>query len=115
MNLKDEWDLKSAMQVLEHKTVDSKLWAEAVEWLILYGPPEIQKLLLQASAQATESSFPELKPSHYTDDGLPYYDIAALAVELGTTEEEIRATIAQKETAHSEKKNVFQSAKPTIH
>lgn len=114
MNFKDEWDIESALKVLEHKTVDSKLWAEAVEWLILYGPPEIQKLLLEASTHATESSFPELKPSHYTDDGQPYYDIAALAAELGTTEEAVRATIEQKEAALSES-NTLLSAKPTIH
>ena len=39
MQAKDLWDLESAMKVLTHDSVDSKLWAEAVEWLILYGPP----------------------------------------------------------------------------
>ena len=42
MELKDTWDVDSAMQILQHQTVDAKLWAEAVEWLILYGPDEIR-------------------------------------------------------------------------
>ena len=41
MDFKDEWDLDTALKVVQNKTVDSKLWAEAVEWLLLYGPPEI--------------------------------------------------------------------------
>ena len=103
MDFKDQWDVETAMKVLEHQTVDSKLWAEAIEWLILYGPPEIQKILLEASAIATESSFPDLKPSHYTDDGMPCYDIAALAMELGTTEDEVRNIIELKEKMHGDR------------
>ena len=40
-----QWTLESALAVLEHPTVDSKLWAEAVEWLLVYGPPEVRELL----------------------------------------------------------------------
>ena len=32
---KQEWTVDSAMEILQHPTVDSKLWAEAVEWLLL--------------------------------------------------------------------------------
>ena len=32
MDFKDYWNLDTAMQILQNKTVDSKLWAEAVEW-----------------------------------------------------------------------------------
>lgn len=100
MTFKEQWDLESAMKVLEHQTVDSKLWAEAVEWLILYGPPEIQKILLEASSTATKTHFPELKPSHYTADGQPVYDVAALAQSLGISQEEVLETINRKELEH---------------
>lgn len=96
MEYKEIWDLESAMIVLSSPTVDSKTWAEAVEWLILNGPPEIQKLLLEASASATQSSFPELEPSHITTDGQPCYDIAALAKSLDITEDEVRAILEKK-------------------
>lgn len=100
MEAKDLWDLESAMKVLTHDSVDSKLWAEAVEWLIIYGPPEIRELLLNASATATRQHFPELKPSHYTPDGQPCYDIKALSVSLGITEAAVKKIIEEKEDEH---------------
>ncbi len=102
MEFKDLWDLKSAMQILEHKTVDSKLWAEAVEWLLHYGPPEIRQMLLKASEIATGTTFPELKPTHYTPDGQPCYDIGALAKTLGITEEQTREILHRKEQEENE-------------
>ena len=90
MEFKDLWDVESAMKIITHETVDGKLWAEAVKWLILYGPTEIRKVLLDASSIATGTSFPELAPSHYTADGQPCYDIKDLAKSLNTTEAEIK-------------------------
>ncbi len=114
MSFKDEWDLEAAMKVLEHKTVDSKLWAEAVEWLMLYGPPEIQQLLLEASAHATAKSFPELQPTGYTTDGQPMYDVTTLAKQLGISEDEVRVIIEEKEKQHKEQ-SVIQGTPTTIH
>ena len=102
MEFKDLWDLESAMQVLEHKTVESKLWAEAVEWLLHYGPPEIRQLLLDASELATGTTFPDLKPTHYTADGQPCYDIGALAKTLGITENQTREILQRKEQEENE-------------
>ncbi len=102
MEFKDLWDLESAMQILEHKTVDSKLWAEAVEWLLHYGPPEIRQMLLEASEIATGTTFPELKPTHYTPDGQPCYDISALAKTLDITEEQTREILRRKEQKEDE-------------
>ena len=100
MKSKDLWDLESAMQVLAHTSVDSKLWAEAVEWLILHGPPEIRQLLIDASTSATNSSFPDLTPTHYTPDGQACYDIGELAKSLGISEEEAKSILKQKEKEH---------------
>lgn len=100
MEFKELWDVESAMKVLAHDTVDSKLWAEAVEWLMLYGPPEIKELLLEASSTATSNSFPELTPSHFTPDGKPCYDIAKLAKTLGIKEEEVRQILKDKGEEH---------------
>ena len=95
-----EWTLESALAVLNHPTVDSKLWAEAVEWLLVYGPPEVRELLTAASGHATRASFPELKPQGYGPDGSPCYDIAELASSLGISEEEAREQLAAKEEKH---------------
>lgn len=114
MEFKDEWNLETAMKVLEHKTVDSKLWAEAVEWLILYGPPEIKKLLMEASAHATASSFPELQPTGYTTEGQPLYDVSNLAQQLGITEDEVRKIIEEKEKLHKEQ-SIIQGSPTTVH
>ena len=85
------------MAVLENPTVDATLWAEAVEWLMLYGPPEIRDLLSQASNLATKQEFPELSPLGYTASGEPLYNIAALAESLGITEEDAREQLHKKE------------------
>ncbi|MEN8189799.1 MAG: hypothetical protein ABFS19_08125 [Thermodesulfobacteriota bacterium] len=100
MELKDQWTVEAAVKVLEHKTVDAKLWAEAVEWLILYGPPKIRKLLLQSSDTATTECFPELKATAYSLDGQPCYTVAEVAQTLGISEEKARETIARKQDEH---------------
>ena len=97
MDFKDQWDLDTAMEVLQNQTVDSKLWAEAVEWLLLYGPPEIVAVLLKASGQAMDDTFPNLRPLTYTSDGQPCYDVNEIAQSLGISEEEAREIIARKE------------------
>ncbi len=114
MSFKDEWNLEIALKVLQHPTVDSQLWAEAAEWLLRYGPPSIQKILLSASQAATEIQFPELKPSHYTTDGMPIYDTARLADILGISEEEVQRIIARK-GMDEEVFDLFASHRRTVH
>ena len=114
MDFKDEWDLDTAMKILQNQTVDSKLWAEAVEWLLLYGPPEVVSLLLQASTQATENAFPDLQPVDYTPEGERAYNVAEIAKALDISEEEAERVIAQKELAHR-KKYFFPGSSDTIH
>jgi hypothetical protein len=114
MNFKDQWTLETALQILQHQTVDSQLWAEAVEWLMLYGPPEIKDLLLKASGIATETYFPELKPTSYGIDGEPYYDVAAIARALGIDEDEALEIIRRKEIEH-QLRHFFSGETETIH
>jgi hypothetical protein len=115
MESKDLWDLESAMQVLSHDSVDSKLWAEAVEWLILYGPPEVRQLLIDASTTATNSSFPDLKPSHYTADGQACYDIGEFAKSLGIKEEEAKKILQKKEEEHQLQQFIDEDDTGTVH
>lgn len=96
-DFKQQWDIKMALAVLENQTVDADLWSEAVEWLMLYGPLEIQNILNQASTLATRQEFPELSPLGYTADGEPLYDIKALAESLGITQEEATEQLLEKE------------------
>jgi hypothetical protein len=100
MEFKDYWTLENALKVLQHPTVDAKLWAEAVEWLLLYGPPDVQTLLLHASGIATQQCFPDLEAGKCTEDGQPCYDIGAIANALGIDAEDAYKTIAEKEMAH---------------
>lgn len=95
-----EWNLESALAILKHPTVDSDLWTEAVEWLLIYGPPEIRELLGEASGHATGKTFPELQPQSYGPDGSPCYDISDMARSLGISEEEARRQLAEKEARH---------------
>lgn len=100
MKLQDSWDVESAMQVLQHQTVDAKLWAEAVEWLMLYGPEEIRELLLQASGTATHECFPDLQAKGYAADGQPCYSVEDLAKNLGIPRDDAEEMIKEKERSH---------------
>lgn len=95
------WTIITAMEVLADSEADAKLWADAVEWLMIYGPPEVKEILQDASNDATTASFPALIPSHYSDNGTPCYDIKCLAKELAISEDEVRSIIDQKEKNHS--------------
>ena len=88
VTFKDEWNLEMALDVLKHKSVDSKIWSEAAKWIMLYGPPELQEVLRQASDAATKSCFPGLEPDRYTEDGEPCYNIEKIADALGMSREE---------------------------
>lgn len=114
MSFKDEWNLELALKILQHPTVDSKLWTEAVEWLLRYGPPSIQKILLDASQAATEIQFPDLKPTDFTSDGMPVYDTARLADILGITEDEVRSTLREKNLGEEEPEE-FRNCSRTVH
>ncbi|MBU0682583.1 MAG: hypothetical protein KKD73_14290 [Proteobacteria bacterium] len=92
-----QWNTEMAMSIMANKTVDSETWAEAVEWLMLYGPPHIQEILNQASHVATSEHFPELKPSGYNPDGTPLYDVQALAKALNISAEDILEKLHKKE------------------
>ncbi len=100
MDIKDQWTEETALKVLQHPTVASKLWAEAVEWLILFGPEKIRGLLLQSSGTATGHCFPELRPSGYAPDGQPCYQVADLAESLQISRKEAKAILAKKQEEH---------------
>ena len=100
MELKDEWDVESALTVLRHKTVDGKIWAEAVEWLILYGPDDVRGLLLDSSGTATYECFPDLQAKGYAPDGQPCYSVEDLAKSLHISEDEARTMLQEKEKIH---------------
>ncbi|NLX17655.1 MAG: hypothetical protein GXY53_00020 [Desulfobulbus sp.] len=97
---KSEWTVESAMEILAHPTVDSEIWASAVEWLLIYGSPEIRALLQQASSHATKEQFPDLRPQRFGPEGEPCYTIADLAKHLGIPEEEAAAQLLEKEMKH---------------
>jgi len=96
MDFKEQWDLATAMKILQHQTVDAKLWAEAVEWLLLYGPPEVVSLLLQASSQAAVNTFAELKAVDDSRAKDLCYEVTALAKALEITEQEAEQIVARK-------------------
>ncbi|MFV0438979.1 MAG: hypothetical protein ACK5PS_16490 [Desulfopila sp.] len=114
MSLKDEWTLESALQILQHPTVDSKLWAEAAEWLLRFGPPSIQKILLEASQAATRAQFPDLEPAAFTADNMPMYALDELARALGISEDEVSDLLEEKNLGAG-MAEVSSGAKRTIH
>ena len=114
MKFKEQWNLETALKILRHQTVDSQVWAEAVEWLMLFGPPEIKEILFRASGIATETYFPELQPIYHGPDGEPYYDVAVLARALGISEEMAQEIIRRKENEH-EMQHLFSGGSDTVH
>ncbi len=100
VTFKQQWDTESALKILQHPTVDSELWAEAVEWLLIYGPPEIKKMLSEASGHAMQQSFPDIQPIGFDENGDPCYSVSQLAEALGISEEEAAQILADKEKRH---------------
>ena len=95
--LREEWDLGMALEVLKNKSVESRIWSEAAKWIMLYGPPELQEVMKQASHIATKSYFPQLEPKRYTESGEPCYDIEKIAEALGITRQEAVEKMAEME------------------
>ena len=114
MAFRDQWTLEMAKKIVTTQTVDSETWSEAVRWLMLYGPHDIQNLLLMASAQATANTFPWLKPCCYTPEGHPRYNTIRLAEELGLSEAQVQAIIYEKEKTYQGRSTVG-GTKPTRH
>ena len=97
VSFKEQWDLEMALEVLKNRSVESKVWSDAAKWIMLYGPPELQEVLRQASSIAINSCFPQLEPERYTDSGEPCYDINKIAEAVGVTKQEALEKIAEME------------------
>lgn len=100
ISFKEQWNLEMALDVLKSETVESKTWSEAAKWILLYGPPELQELMRQASSIATSSCFPQLEPERYTESGDPCYDIEKVAEALGVTRQEALEKMSEMEYEH---------------
>ncbi|MBW2466806.1 MAG: hypothetical protein JRF02_05845 [Deltaproteobacteria bacterium] len=115
LSFKDEWNLEMALDVLKNKSVDSKVWSDAAKWIMLYGPPELQEVMREASEIATKSCFPELEPERYTENGEPCYNIEKIAEALGMTREEAMERIAEIQEEHGIKHLFDASETENIH
>lgn len=89
-----------ALKVLQSETIDAETWGDAVKWLMLYGPHEMQNVFQQASSNATLECFPDLKPSGYTDNGEPCFDVREIAKNLGISEKEAAEKLIKLERDH---------------
>jgi hypothetical protein len=97
ISFKEQWNLEMALDILKSKSVDSKTWSDAAKWILLYGPPDLQDVMKQASSVAMNSCFPELEPERYTVSGEPCYDIGKIAEALGVTKREALQKMAEIE------------------
>ena len=94
---KDQWNLEMVLEVLKNKAVDCKTWSDAAKWLMLYGPPDLQQIMLKASSIASNSSFPALAPERFTEAGSPCYNVEKVAEALGVTRQEALEKMAEME------------------
>lgn len=60
---------------------------------MLYGPLELQQVLLEASSHATGTFFPSLKATAFTEDGAPLFRMDHIAEALGTDLETLKMTL----------------------
>jgi hypothetical protein len=96
-SFKEQWDLEMALAVLKSQTVESGVWSEAAKWIMLYGPPELQEVMRQASDIAIKSCFSDLEPERYTEEGHPCYNIDKIAEALGITRQEALERMSEME------------------
>ena len=114
-SFKEQWNLEMALKVLKSETVESKAWSEAAKWIMLYGPPELQEIMRQASNIAIKSCFPELEPERYTEEGDPCYNIDKIAEALGITREEALERMSEMENEQGIKHIFDASETDNIH
>ena len=116
MDFKDHWSLDTALKVVQNQTVDSQLWAEAVEWLLLYGPPEIVSILLKASGYATQHCLPELQIAGQappkTSDQASFADPAQ---PMAFSEKDLKKIIEEREDKHQTGTVIAGNWSKTIH
>lgn len=86
-----------ALSVIEHQTVDSALWVEAAEWLMLHGPQDIREVMQQASVMANKEIFPTMAPAGFNLAGEPCYDVKELAGALGLSEADLLQQLEETE------------------
>jgi len=94
------WTLEKAIEIVQHPAVDSKVWSEAVEWLLLNGPPDIRQVLQEASGHAIKECFPDLETKGFTIEGETCYNVDDIAKVLNITKEEALQHIKEKESEH---------------
>ena len=92
---RDQWNLEMALAVLASASVASEQWAEAVKWLLLYGPPELRALLAEASATSFAQAFPGVPVMGHGDSGQPFYALADLAKALGVPLADVAARLLE--------------------
>lgn len=114
-DFQNSWTVENAMYILNHPTVDSETWSEAVEWLLLYGPEEVKEMLHSASDHATKTHFPDLKPKGYNDNGEPIYDIDEIAKLLGIDKDDVKSLLTKKESLHKKQHQFSDEDKRKIH
>lgn len=85
--IKTQWNLEMALEVLASETVEAGLWSEAVKWLLLYGPPELREMLNLASNSSFNQCFPRVRVKGHNNSGHPCYALADLAEVLGMSVE----------------------------
>jgi hypothetical protein len=96
---REQWNLEMALAVVGSETVDGGVWAEAVKWLLLYGPPELHAVLTAASTASFAQCFPEVRVSGHSDSGQPYYALADLAEALGIPAAEAAGRLVELQSA----------------
>lgn len=94
-DFREQWNLEMALAVLGSEAVDGELWAEAVKWLLLYGPPELHAVLAAASSASFAQCFPDVRVGGHSDSGQPYYALADLADALGIPAEEVAGRLSE--------------------
>jgi hypothetical protein len=109
VSFKEQWNLDMALDVLKSKSIDSKTWADAAKWILLYGPSALQHIMQEASGLAISSCYPQLEAERYTESGEPCYAIEKIAEILGMSKRETLQKMAELESEH-DIRNLYESS-----
>jgi len=98
-DFRQQWNVEMALQVLSSETVEPEPWAEAVKWLLLYGPPEVREILTTAAGVSFDQCFPKVRAMGHNDSGQPYYSLADLAEALGVPVEKASQRLTELQSS----------------
>jgi len=84
----------------DRSKINTKEWRDAACYILDNAPPPLRARFDAIQGELMGKHFPELKPDHYDEQGVPYYSAASVQKALDMSDEEMNVAIADLKDCH---------------